>query len=111
MEMELVMNKTLFVELLNALIENRKKQDEYANAVYAVFREYPIDLTGDFVTAVIEAIEKEIGQKDLIGWWLYDAPDAGNYDGNVLWEADHTPISVRNAEELWAYVQSLKGDK
>lgn len=101
------MNKELFIALLRALIENKEKQDKYASAVYGIFMEYPVDTTGDFATAVINALDKAVGQDDLIGWWLYDAPDAGAYEGNVLWNTDKTPISVRTPEELWAYIQSL----
>jgi len=111
------MKKKTFVNLINAITDQMVKEDEIADKLGIIMDgSFIIDITADIVETILESLEVEMNDPciddpngSIIGWWLYDAPDAGKSKDSAWVELKSGKrIPLESPEQLYDY---LTGDE
>jgi len=102
------MNRKTFVSILEAIIEQERKEELVNNTVVDLFGDYMYSWTVDLVGNIVRALEAEFNNTELISWWLWDVPQAGKKEGIHLWLKNGEGVSLENAGELYDYLVSYE---
>ena len=95
--------KELFLSTLEKIKEQEKRIDEFNTALSKICDGFPVfDSENQYLIALRDLLKYTMqDQYDYIGWWLYEAPDAGY---TIWWDdEDGKEVSVDLTEPSALY--------
>lgn len=98
-------DREFLVGVVSAIVEDKKRQEDYAKLNYEFFLDYPCDHTEHLIRQIFELISAEYGEDaaETLSWWLWDVPDAGRNPEFALWENDQ-PIPTHTVEQIVDFI-------
>ena len=98
-------DRQFLVEVVSAIVEDKKRQEDYAKLNYEFFLDYPCDHTEHLIRQILDLISDEYGEDaaETLSWWLWDVPDAGRNPEFALWENDQ-PIPTHTVEQIVDFI-------
>ena len=102
-----MMKKENFVKMIECLLEQDKKNDEFEQALTPFFDNYLVPtLTSKLEGDIIGILEDELNDKyETISWWLYDSPDAGKNKACSYVEVKDIKIPLETPEQLYDFLK------
>jgi len=101
------MRRNNFIQTIKLLQDNEKRQRKIDTFSYETFGDYLPNFNEDMITGILNVLKDEMNDSnDIIGWWLYDAPEGinGNPAETHMWDVDGNPIEIVDAGQLWDYL-------
>jgi hypothetical protein len=104
------MKKETFINLIEAIQEQRDKNSEFEEKIASFFDGHSIFTFSDtIIQAIINGLESEMNDPgvgtaygSIIYWWLYDAPGAGNKKDSA-WIEDKNGIRIQLETSIQLY--------
>lgn len=102
--------KELFLSTIEKIRQQEARIDEFDKALNKMCDGFPVfDRDNLYLLALRDLLKYTMDdQYDNIGWWLYEAPDAGYI---VSWEEDGKEVSVDLTEASALYDYLVKSAK
>jgi hypothetical protein len=100
-----MISKEGFVALINSLIWQREYEKEFAGDMEKYFDGHFVPIiTSELQKTIISVLEKEMDDKEIIEWWLYDAPEAGKNKENCWVDVGDIKFVVETPEQLYDFL-------
>lgn len=102
------MNKELFIETINQIVELNKEQTEFNDMLRRIDTEFGGGYIHNKTISILENLLKTLtnDESDWISYWLWELNFGESYTDGCVTESDGTIIPLRTPEDLYNLIIS-----